>query len=69
MKIDTASFLKRVAPRPHNALKAAAYSGLLKHADPRAQNYRPHEYVHLYARFYKRSSLDYFILLNCRGLF
>ena len=28
-----------------------------------------HEYVHLYARFYKRSSLDYFILLNCRGLF
>jgi len=27
---DTASFLLRVAPRPNNALKAAAYSGLLK---------------------------------------
>ena len=36
MKIDTSSFLKRVAPRPYNALKVAAYSGLLKHADPRA---------------------------------
>ena len=27
MKCDKASFLKRVAPRPNNALKAAAYSG------------------------------------------
>jgi hypothetical protein len=35
MKKEKASFLKRVAPRPNNALKAAAYSGLLKHADPR----------------------------------
>jgi hypothetical protein len=28
MKMEKASFLKRVAPRPNNALKAAAYSGL-----------------------------------------
>jgi len=32
----SASFLKRIAPLPYNALKVAAYSGLLKHADPRA---------------------------------
>ncbi len=33
--MEKASFLKRVAPRPNNALKAAAYSGLLKTCRPK----------------------------------
>jgi hypothetical protein len=59
-----------VAPNPNYALKVAAYSRLHENADPGTQNYEAQGYLHLCARFYKRSSLDYFMnCLTAVGLF
>jgi hypothetical protein len=55
-------------PHPNYALKVAAW--LYEYADPGTQNYEAQGYLHLCARFYKRSSLDYFMnCLTAVGLF